>query len=158
MKTFSETTRRQCAIILQRYANKEAGLLPILHLAQKEFGIIDYDVMEYIAHLLDIEPIKVLDAVSFYTLFKTQKEAKYIIQVCSTLSCSLMGSGNIIDHLKRRLDTGINEISPDGRFKIVKVECLGSCGTAPVIKINDRYYENLNEEKVDEIINSLSLT
>jgi len=97
----------------------------------------------------------VLGVASFYTMFKKEPTGRYLIQVCSTLSCSLMGAQSVVDYLERKLDIKCGGTTPDGKFSLVKVECLASCGTAPVMQINDDYYESLTEEKIDRILESL---
>ncbi len=152
---FSAEAKRELEEILKHYPNKQAALLPALHLAKREFKQITPEVMEYIGNLLDVPPIKVMDTVSFYTMFPREKEGKYVIQVCSTLSCSLMGAESVVEYIKKKLKIDVGETTPDGKFTLKKVECLGSCGTAPVMQINDDYYEQLTEEKIDQILDSL---
>ena len=152
---FSESALEQFSHVLKKYPNKEAALLPLLHLAKKEFKVISLEVMEYLAKLLDISPVKVMEVVSFYTLFPRNEEGKFVIQVCATLSCSLMGANSVLNYLQEKLGISVGETTPDKFFTIKKVECLGSCGTAPVIQINDDYYENLTRSKLDKILSDL---
>ncbi len=152
---FSEEALQQYKDILQRYPEKRAALLPTLHLAQQEFGWISREVMQYLSELMDIPVTVILDTVSFYTMFKTKPGGKYHIQVCSTLSCALRGSREIFEHLSNKLGIKAGEVTPDGKFSLVKVECLGSCGTAPVVQINDDYYEAMTPEKLDKILDEL---
>ena len=152
---FSEAAKKEFEEILKHYPDRHAALLPVLHLAKREFKTITPEVMEYIAGLLDVPPVKVLDMTSFYTMFPREKEGKYVIQVCSTLSCSLMGAESVVDYLRKKLNIEVGQTTSDGRFTLKKVECLGSCGTAPVMQINDDYYESLTEKKIDKILESL---
>jgi len=152
---FSEAAKKELEEILKHYPDRQAAMLPVLHLAKREFKAITPEVMEYVASLLEVPPIKVMDTTSFYTMFPRQKEGKYVIQVCSTLSCSLMGAETVVDYLKKKLNIDVGQTTPDGKFTLKKVECLGSCGTAPVMQINDDYYESLTEEKIDKILESL---
>ena len=142
--------------ILTRYPTKRAALLPTLHLAQREFGYISSETIEYIASLLELTPAEVWNAVSFYSLFYRKAMGMYVVQVCQTLSCSLLGAQHILDHLVKKLGINPGETTSDKRFSLLKVECLGSCGTAPVMRINDEYYENLTTEKIDALLDSLS--
>jgi NADH-quinone oxidoreductase E subunit len=142
--------------ILTRYPTKRAALLPTLHLAQREFGYISSETLEYIASLLELTPAEVWNAVSFYSLFYRKAMGMYVVQVCQTLSCSLLGAQHILDHLVKKLGINPGETTSDKRFSLLKVECLGSCGTAPVMRINDEYYENLTTEKIDALLDSLS--
>ena len=152
---FSEQAKKEFEDILKRYPTKRAALLPVLYLAQREFGHISLRVMEYIAELLDITAADVYDTASFYTMFHLKPIGKYHIQVCHTLSCALMGASNIVDYIKKKLNIEVGETTEDGLFTLSKVECLGSCGTAPVMQINDDYYENLTEEKIDKVLDEL---
>ena len=153
---FSEAAKKEYEAILKRYPEKRAALLPVLHLAQREFGWISTDVMEYVANLMDIPVGDVLDTASFYTMFHKKPMGKYHVQVCHTLSCALRGARKIYEAAEKKLKIREGEVTPDGRFSLVKVECLGSCGTAPVVQINDDYYEGLTVEKFLEILDSLN--
>lgn len=152
---FSEAAKQEFAEIVNHYPTKEAAMLPTLHLAKREFGQISPEVMTYISQLLDLHVTRVANVVSFYTLFPREPEGKYVIQVCSTLSCQLMGAETVVDHIKKKLAIDVGETTPDNKFTLKKVECLGSCGTAPVMQINDDYYEQLTVEKIDKILDSL---
>jgi NADH-quinone oxidoreductase E subunit len=140
---------------LTQYPDKHSAILPILYLVQEEKGFVSLDDQREIAKLLEISTIKVKGVVDFYTMIRGEKCGKYLIQVCSTLSCSIRGSKNVIDIIKSRLKIDVGETTKDGRFTLTKVECLGSCGTAPVMQINDDYYENLTEAKIIKILDSL---
>jgi len=152
---FSESAQKEYESILKRYPQKRAALLPVLHLAQREFGWISTDVMEYIAELMEIPVGEVLDTVSFYTMFHQKPVGQYHIQVCHTLSCALRGARQIYNAATKRLKIEEGQVTPDGKFSLVKVECLGSCGTAPVVQINDDYYEGLTVEKFHDILDQL---
>ena len=153
---FSQETKQKLQEILSHYPTKTAAVLPAVYLAQEEFGYISEEGIEYLAKLLDISPVFLKNTISFYTMFRGKETGKYLIQVCHTLSCSLLGAGHIVDFIKKRLNIDVGETTSDKRFTLMKVECLGSCGTAPVMQINDDYYENLTEEKIDEILNKLA--
>ena len=153
---FSQETKQKFQEILSHYPVKTAAVLPAVHLAQEEFGYVSEEIIEYLAKFMDMSPVFLKNTISFYTMFKGKETGKYLIQVCSTLSCFLMGAGNIIDYIKEKLNIDVWETTPDKKFTLVKVECLGSCGTAPVMQINDDYYENLTEEKIDEILNKFT--
>ncbi len=152
---FSDAAKKEFEAILKRYPDKRSATLPTLHLAQREFGYISPDVMEYVSQLLDLPVGEVMDTTSFYTMFKLKPTGKYHIQVCRTLSCALRGAREIYEHLEEKLGIQEGEVTPDGKFSLMKVECLGSCGTAPVVQINDDYYEGLTIEKLDEILDNL---
>jgi len=142
--------------LLKRYPNKQAALLPALHLVQSEVGYVSKEAMDFVAGLLALSPTYVHSVASFYTMFYKEKMGKYVIQVCRTLPCALCGSETILEYLKGKLGIEVGETTPDGKFSLVSVECLASCGTAPVIQINEDYYEGLNPEKVERILEELS--
>jgi len=152
---FSESTRKQIDEILTHYPDKRSALLPVLNLAQAEFGYISEEVMVLVAQWLDLTPPKVYEVLTFYTLLNERPVGKYLIQLCRTLSCALVGSENILGHLKQRLGIEVGETTPDGLFTLRTVECLASCGTAPVVQINGAFYEKLTREKVDRILDDL---
>jgi len=153
---FSQSAKQKLEEILSHYPTKTASALPAVYLAQEEFGYIDEEVFECVAKLLDIPPVFLKNTISFYTMFRKKETGKYLIQVCSTLSCSLMGSEHIVEYIKKKLNINVGETTQDKKFTLVKVECLGSCGTAPMMQINDDYYENLTEEKIDDILDKLN--
>ena len=130
-------------------------MLPVLYLAQQEFGYLSPEAIEYVATLMGQTPARVQGVVSFYTMFNTKPIGRHHIQVCRTLSCALGGAGRITAFIKRKLSIDIGQTTADGRFTLSEVECLASCGTAPMMQINDDYYENLNEEKTEKILDSL---
>lgn len=152
---FTSENKKEFEKLLTHYPNKRAAMLPTLWIAQKQFGWISQKVMEYVAVLLDVPPIKVYEVVTFYTMFNQKQVGKYHIQLCRTLSCELCGKGEILNHLKKKLGVGIGETSTDAKYTLSEVECLGSCGTAPMMQVNNDYYENLTPLKVDEILNGL---
>src|SRR3990167_9628104 len=135
---------------------RRAAILPVLWLAQEQFGWISPEVMEYVGNLLDLPPVKVYEVVTFYTMFNQKPVGKYHFQVCRTLSCELCGKEEIVEHLKKRLGIKVGETTPDGRFTLSEVECLGSCGTAPMMQVsNQDYHENLTIEKIDQILEKM---
>ena len=152
---FSPPAEREFKETLSRYPHKEAALLPVLHLAQREFGVLSDEVLEQVAGLMDLPLSRVKGVVSFYTLFNTREVGRYVIRVCHTLSCALNGAEQVIEHIKNRLHIEVGETTPDKKFTLLECECLGSCNTAPVMQINDRYYENLTLEQIDQILDSL---
>jgi NADH-quinone oxidoreductase subunit E len=151
----SAAGQKELKKITVSYPDKRSALLPILYLIQDEKGFINLEDQRAVAQMLQMPPMKVRGVVEFYTMLRGEKCGKYLIQVCNTLSCSIMGSHAVIDIIRKKLGTDIGETTSDGKFTLVKVECLGSCGTAPVMQINDDYYENLTEQKISEILDSL---
>lgn len=152
---FSQETLKEFNEILKRYPTKRAASLPALHLARREFGYISDEAIEYVAKLIELTPAELTNVVSFYSMFYRMPMGRYVIQVCHTLSCSLLGAADIVEHFSRKLGIKPGETTEDNKFSLVKVECLGSCGTAPVFRINDVYYEGLTLEKIDELLNGL---
>ena len=155
MIEFSIKAREEFNGIIKRYPDKHAGLLPVLHLAQKEFGYISREVMDYVASLIDLPPSEVYGVATFYTMYNEKPVGKYFIQVCTNISCTLLGGEEIVKHIENKLSIKVGETTKDNKFTLATAECLGSCGTAPMMQINDDYYENLTLEKVDAILDSL---
>jgi len=152
---FSEETRAKHDRLLTRYPNREAAILPTLYLAQREFGHLSDEVILYVADLLGFTPARIYGVATFYTMYNKKPVGKYHLQVCRNLSCSLMGAEHLIEHVAMKIGVKPGETTADGRFTLSTVECLGSCGTAPVMQVNDDYYENLTEESIDAILDGL---
>lgn len=151
----SDKAKAEIQQLKARYPHPNSALLPALALAQKEHGWLSPEVLEEVAAIMELTPAQVGSVASFYTMFNRRPVGKYLIQVCTNIACSLLGAGHIVEHLKRRLGINVGETTPDGLFTLLEVECLGSCGTAPVMQVNDTYHENLTAEKVDEILAGL---
>jgi NADH-quinone oxidoreductase subunit E len=139
-----------------KYPDPKSALLTALHVAQREHGWLSPEVMRDVAEVMDLPPTEVASVASFYTMFNRQPVGENLIQVCTNISCSLLGAEHIVEHLKSKLGIDVGETTPDNKFTLVTVECLGSCGTAPMMQINDTYYENLTEEKIDRILAKLA--
>jgi NADH-quinone oxidoreductase E subunit len=152
---FSPAAYRQFEETLARYPRKEAAILPVLYLAQQEFGYLGQEAIEYVARLMGQSPARVHGVVSFYTMLNTKPIGRHHIQVCRTLPCALRGAEQLTGFIKKTLAIEVGQTTADGRFTLSEVECLASCGTAPMMQINDDYYENLTDEKVTEILASL---
>lgn len=155
---FSNDTLALVNKIIKRYpeGKQKSALLPVLHLAQSEFdGWLSTPVMDYVASLLSIKPIEVYEVASFYSMYNLEPMGKCLIEVCQTGPCWLRGSDDIVEHLEKKLGIKNGETTPDGMFTIKTVECLGSCGTAPMLQCGADYHENLTNEKVDELLDKL---
>ena len=152
---FSEESYKKFEEILTHYPTKKAALLPTFWLAQKEFGYLSPETMEYIGQLLDLSPAYVGSVASFYTMFNREPVGKFHVQVCTNLSCTLLGAEHILECLEKKLGIGLGQTTPDGNFTLSEVECLGSCGTAPVAQINDDYHENLTPEGTLHLLDEL---
>ncbi|HXG65185.1 MAG TPA: NAD(P)H-dependent oxidoreductase subunit E [Blastocatellia bacterium] len=156
MIQFSEEARRRYETILSRYPEKRAALIPVLILAQREFGWISQEVADYIGGLMGYPPADVLSVATFYTMLHKKPVGKYHMEICRNVSCWLMGVYPCIDELKNVLKVEAGEVTPDGKFSWNVTECLGSCGTAPAMQVGDRYFENLTPARIREIIEQLS--
>ncbi len=152
---FREETKKKIKEVVARYPRKEAAILPVLHITQKEFGYISAKEEKLVAQVLGIEPIRVRELVTFYTMLNQEPLGKYHIQVCSNLSCSLLGADKLIDYLKEKLYVEPGETTKDKKFTLSLVECLGACEQAPCIMINFDYYGDLDKKKIDEILDGL---
>ena len=152
---FSDTARAEFDRLLTRYPDRKAVILPALHLAQKEFGYVSDDAIVYIAGLLGTSPAEIEGVATFYTIYNRKPVGKYHVQICRNISCSLLGAEHLIGHVAGKLGVKPGGTTPDGKFTLSQVECLGSCGTAPVMQVNDDYYENLTEASIDAILDKL---
>lgn len=141
--------------IAAKFPEKNSAILPALYVIQDEFGWIPPAAISQLAVLLDTTPNKIYSVVTFYTMFNRKPVGRYHIQVCRNVSCSLLGANHIVDHLTEKLGINPGETTTDNKYTISLVECLGACGSAPVMMINDTYYENLTVNKVDSILESL---
>lgn len=153
--TYPPEVQQRFQAAVAKYPHKQAALLTCLWIAQEVDGYITPEAMEYIAQLLEIPVSHVLSVVSFYTMYHTQPIGKYHIQVCHTLSCMLAGAEDLITHMQKKLGIQVGETTPDGLFTLSRVECLASCGTAPMCQINREYHENLTPEAFDALIDQL---
>ena len=155
MLKFSDEKLAEVEKIIQRYpqGKQKSALLPVLHLAQEEFGgWLDVPVMDYVASLLTIEPIEVYEVASFYSMYNLKPVGKYMFEVCQTGPCMVNGSDDIIEYIKQKLNIKVGETTADGLFTLKTVECLGACGYAPMMQLGKHYREHLTKEKVDAII------
>ena len=153
---FSPEDLKKIEEFKSRYPDHTSAVMPTLWLAQGRFGFLSDEALGAVAAALDLPKPEVIAVATFYSMYNREPVGKYIIQVCCTLSCSLMGADALIEHLKRKLGIDFGETTPDGKFTLRKVECLASCGTAPMMQINEgNYHENLTLEKVDQILDSL---
>lgn len=141
--------------IVARYPEPRAALLPVLWEFQNRKGWIDAECEAWVAERLGTSPAHVHGAVTFYTMYKQRPSGKYHIQVCTTVSCMLRGSDELVRHLEDKLGIEVGQTTADGKFSLVRVECLGSCGTAPMFQLNDDYHEDLTLEKADQLLDGL---
>lgn len=154
--SFDKKMRAQIDGICGKYPTKQAALLPVLWLCQDRWGWISPGMTKAVAEALELSPAYIEGVTSFYTMYQRQPPGKYLIQVCSTLSCQLCGASPLIQQLKDKLGVDFGETTADGRFTLVDVQCLGACGEAPVIQVNNDYYTNLAPEKLDRLLDELT--
>lgn len=153
---FSDETLAVVQRIIKRYpeGKQKSALLPLLHLAQMEFdGWLSAPAMDYVASLLNIQPIEVYEVASFYSMFNLKPVGKCLIEVCRTGPCWLLGAEDLVRHIEKKLNIKDGETTPDGMFTLKTVECLAACGTAPVIQVGETYHENMTCEKTDAMLN-----
>ncbi|TAH44331.1 MAG: NADH-quinone oxidoreductase subunit NuoE [Bacteroidetes bacterium] len=152
---FSDESLALAEKLMKRYpeGKHKSAIIPILHIAQAEFdGWLSPQVMNYVASILKIQPIEVYEVASFYSMFNLKPVGKCLIEVCRTSSCWLLGAEDVISHIEKKLNIKVGETTADGMFSLKGVECLGSCGTAPMMQVGADYYENLTLDKVDNLI------
>lgn len=158
---FSEETLALVQRIIKRYpeGRSKSALLPILHLAQAEFGgWLSPQTMDYVASILNIKPVEVYEVASFYTMFNLTPVGKCVLEVCRTGPCWLRGADDIIQHLENKLGIKVGETTADGMFTLKLVECLASCGTAPMMQVGNNYIENLSCDNLDGVLDKLRQT
>lgn len=131
---------------------QKSAIIPLMHLAQKEYGWISVETMDYIAGLLNITPIEVYEVATFYTMFHLHPVGKFVLEVCRTGPCMIRGAENICDYLEKKLGVKEGEVTADGLFSWRTVECLGACGYAPMMQVGDHFHEHLTPAKVDELL------
>ena len=151
----NEMKRNLTQKYIPRYPTKRAVLLPALHLIQHTLGHIPTQALAEVAEFLEITQAEALDTASFYEEYWLKPKGKYLIQVCRSLACQICGSPELTQHIQRKLGIAIGQTTADAKFTLVEVECLGSCGTAPAVLINDVLHENLTAQGLDQVLDSL---
>lgn len=152
----SSQARSDIQALKETYETNQSALIPALHRAQADQGWLSPETQAEVAELLELSLQTVAGVVSFYTMFHQKPVGKYLLQVCRNLSCSMLGGQTLRKKLEERLGIAEGETTPDGRFTLVEVECLGSCGTAPVVMVNDRYFEGVRPDDVDRLLAELT--
>jgi NADH-quinone oxidoreductase subunit E len=153
--TLSHAAEQRIEEIKRLYPDAKSAVMPALYIAQEELGLVNDDAILWVAEKTGIPPVHVIEVATFYTMYYKKPVGKYHFQVCRTLSCALCGGKDLIAYLKQRLDLKPGEVSADGMWSYEEVECLGSCGSAPMCEINDCYFENLTPAKLAEIMDRL---
>jgi NADH-quinone oxidoreductase E subunit len=152
----SDKAKKQIRGLLQTYETNQSALIPALHVAQGDQGWLSEETQREVADLLELSAQEVRGVVSFYTMFLQKPAGKYLLQVCRNLSCSLRGGHRLTKQLEDKLHIKQGETTTDGKFTLIEVECLGSCGTAPVMMVNDKYVEDLTPQALDKMIAELT--
>lgn len=156
MAKLSAETQDRIRSIKDAFPNRRSAVLPSLHYAQAEVGHLDDDTLKEIADLLELPHNQTCEVVGFYTMYERSLPGKYKIEVCRNLSCALLGAGEVVKHLEKKLGIKRGETTADGKFSLLEAECLGACGYAPMMMIGPHFYENLTPEKVDAIVDALA--
>ena len=151
----SDKLKERIDKILSKYETKQSALIPVLYEVQSEHGWLPQESMEEVAELLGIPPASVQNVATFYTMFFTKPVGKHVLWLCRTLSCALRGAEQVEHYLSEKLKIRTGETTTDGNFTLLEAECLASCGTAPVMLIDDELHENLTKKKIDEIVEKL---
>ena len=139
-----------------KYPQPRGAVMPLLHMVQEREGYVTLAGEQWIASKLGLTPAFVHGIATFYTMYRTSEVGEYLLQFCTTLSCMLRGADNVVEHIKDKLGIEVGETTEDGKFTLVTVECLGSCGTAPMMQVNDDYYEDLDLARVDALLDGLA--
>ena len=153
--TFTPEVEAEIESHLAKYPVARSAILPLMFIVQRERGYLDPAGVLYLANRLKLRVTDIWEVATFYSMIQTKPIGKYHIQVCKTLSCKIMGAGMVTEHCSQKLGIKVGETTPDGRFTLSEVECLGSCGTAPMLQLNFDYHENLTPEKIDQVLDSL---
>lgn len=141
---------------LVRYEDKMSAIIPALYVAQKENkGWINEDVIAHLSQVMEIPASRINEVFKFYTMFNQKPVGKFHVQVCTTLSCAINGGRELTEHICKELKVQLNQVTEDGKFSVSRVECLGSCGTAPMMQVNETYHENLTPEKAMNILRAM---
>ncbi|MEE9166737.1 MAG: NAD(P)H-dependent oxidoreductase subunit E [Candidatus Neomarinimicrobiota bacterium] len=155
-QTFRFRNPSQVENILSQYPDRRSALLPLLHMATAEAGYITQPIINAVARIVEAHPSEIMETVSFYSMLHTAPKGEFILQICQTLPCSIRGADNLVDHLCERLSIQPGETTKDGKFTVMKVECLGACDIAPLVQVNNDHHEKMTVEKLDKLLKSLS--
>lgn len=150
---FNDVESREVERLKNLYPHPKAAIMPVLWMAQKKWGWLREDVMRYVATVMDVPYAHVLGVASFYTMYFKKPMGRYHVQICTNVSCMLRGGVKLLQHAKQRLDIGHNEATTDRKFSLEEVECMGACSGAPLVVINETYYEHVTESQLDELLN-----
>lgn len=156
MFSLSEKGLEEVKAELKRYEAKESAIIPSLYIAQRENGgWVNAEIITYLSQVMDIPEARINEVFKFYTMFNQKPVGKYHVQVCTNISCALEGGRELADHICKEMKVNLGDVTPDGRFTISRVECLGSCGTAPMMQVNDDYHEKLTPETAMNLLRGM---
>jgi len=154
--TFTDDELQQVAALKAKYPHPKAAIMPVLWMAQKKWGWLSEDVMRYVGEVMELPYAHVLGVATFYTMYFKKPMGRHHVQVCTNVSCMLRGGADLYKHVSSKLGIGHNEATADGKYSLEEVECMGACGGAPMIAINETFYENMDAAKTDAAINACS--
>lgn len=154
-KVLSEKFYEKMKKLEPRYPTKVALLLPALHAAQDEYGWLPPEVMNEVGEYIGIHPAQVREVASFYTMYNLKPVGKYHLKICTNVACCLRGAYDLVEHCEKRFGIKVGETTPDRKFTLHEEECLGACGTAPAMMLNDDYHENLDARRLDQLLDEL---
>ena len=149
---FTEARLQEIAALVKKYPGKRSALLPVLHMAQEDFGYLSMPVQQLVADTLDLRLMVVREVVTFYTMFREKPCGTYLLEVCTNAGCMLNGANELLSHMTETLGIKVGETTPDGMFTVTEVECAGACGGAPVVQINNEYHEKVDAAYMDAFI------
>lgn len=155
MPTLRDKAQDEIDAILSKYPTKRSAVLPLCHLAQQEYGHMSHEAVREVSEILELDPTEVQGLVGFYALLHEKQMGQYVIEVCDDLPCALRGADEFVDHVCRKLGVRAGETTDDGLFTLQTVMCVAACDKAPVAQINLEYYENLDAEKFDQLVERL---
>ena len=152
---FSAAAEKRADEVIAQYPQKRSAVMPLLYIAQEETKFVTQQAVDWVASKLEMPPVQVWEVATFYTMYYKKPVGQYHVQICRTLPCALRGARKVSEYFHKRLGLQPGEISNDGMWSFEEVECLGSCGTAPMCQINDVFFENLTDEKLDVIVSRI---
>ena len=153
--TLSDTAEKRAQEVIVQYPRKRSAVMPLLYIAQEETKYITQQAVDWVASKLDMPPVQVWEVATFYTMYYKKPVGRYHVQICRTLPCALRGARKVSEFFHQRLGLNPGEVSADGMWSFEEVECLGSCGTAPMCQINDVFFENLTDERMEGIVSRI---
>ncbi len=152
---FSEARLAEVKSLVERYPSPQSALLPVLHMAQEDFGYLSMDTQQMVADVLGLRLMQVREVVTFYTMFREKPCGTYLLEVCTNAGCMLNGAYELVAHMCDKLDIKLGETTPDGMFTVTEVECAGACAGAPVVQINNIYHEKVDAGHIDAFIDEM---